>query len=260
MKQASVGFHCPECASGGSQRIIRGPITFDPLATKVLIGLSVLGLVWSLTKGSSITALSGDALIDGGLIATLFQRLPSGAVVATGGVDGGEYYRLVSSAFLHDGLFHIGFNMYALWILGGFLERSLGRSRFVSLYVASMLAGGFGVLLVDPLQITVGASGAVFGLMGAMLLLQQAAGFSIWRTPLLPILGINLLLTFAVPQISIGGHVGGLIGGALVGAAMIFLARRKAPEWAGVAVAAGFSVVMVAAAIWASAQWQDPLF
>ena len=253
MHQASVGFHCPECARAGRQKVIRGPVVFDPIATKVLIGLNVLGLVWALSVGSTITGLSAEALLDGALVAAQ----PAFGVE---GVDGGEYYRVVSSAFLHDGLFHIGFNMYALWILGPLLERALGRVRFVVLYVVALLGGAFGVLLVDPLQFTVGASGAVFGLMGATLVLQRAAGFSIWQTPLAPVLGINLLLTFGIPQISIGGHVGGLVAGAAVGALMVFLTRRRLPDLAGAAAAAAVGVALMAASIWAAAQWTDPLF
>lgn len=256
MQQASVGFHCPECARSGKQRVIKGPVAFDPLATKVLIGLSVLGYMWALSKGSSLGGLGVEALADGGLTGGGYIGLDGQPI----GVDEGEYYRLVSSAFLHDGLMHIGFNMYALWILGPMLERLLGRPRFVALYAASMFGGSFGVLLLSPTDLTVGASGAVFGLMGAVLVVQRAAGLNIWQTPLAPVLGINLLLTFAVPQISIGGHIGGLVVGAAVGALMVESVRRHLSEWLAVGVAAGVSLALVGGSIWAAAQWVDPLF
>lgn len=255
MQQASVGFHCPECARSGKQQVIKGPVAFDPLATKVLIGLSVLGYLWAMSRGSSLGGLGIEALADGGLTGGGLAR--DGVPI---GVDEGEYYRLVSSAFLHDGLMHIGFNMYALWILGPMLERLLGRPRFVALYVASMFGGSFGVLLVTPTDLTVGASGAVFGLMGAVLVVQRAAGLNIWQTPLAPVLGINLLLTFAVPQISIGGHIGGLVVGAAVGALMVESVRRRLSEWLVVGAAAALSLMLVAGSAWAASQWVDPIF
>ena len=255
MQQASVGFHSPECAQQRSQKVVRGPVVFDPLATKVLIGLNLLGLVWSISRGSSLGGIGIDALVDGGLVASALA--PDFTVI---GVDEGEWYRLFSSAFLHDGLMHIGFNMYALWILGGVLERVVGRARFVALYVVSLLGGAFGVLLLDPTQVTVGASGAVFGLMGAIVIVQRAAGFDLWRSPLVPVLGVNLLLTFAVPQISIGGHLGGLLTGLAVGVLMVESVRRRLSEWIAVTVTAVVSLGLVAASIWAAAQWQDPLF
>jgi membrane associated rhomboid family serine protease len=150
--------------------------------------------------------------------------------------------------------------MYALWILGPLLERALGRPRFIAVFVTALLGGSFGVLLLDPTGLTVGASGAVFGLMGAVLVLQRAAGLNIWATPLLPILGINLLLTFVVPRISIGDHLGGLVAGAVVGALMVESIRRRLAWWVGLAGAAALSLLLVAGSIWAAAQWQDPLF
>jgi membrane associated rhomboid family serine protease len=255
MNQASVGFHCPDCAQSGKQKVVRGPAGFDPIVTKVIIGLNLLGVVWATSKGSSLFNLGTEALVDGGLAAAF--RAPGGAVE---GVDFGDTYRLVSSAFLHDGLMHIGFNMYALWILGPMLERLLGRPRFIALYATALLGGSFGVLLVDPVQLTVGASGAVFGLMGAVLVVQRAAGLNIWQTPLAPVLGINLLLTFAVPQISIGGHVGGLIAGAAIGVVMVASIRKQLSEWIAVGAAVAMSAALVAGSLWAAAQWQDPFF
>jgi len=258
MNQASVGFHCPECFHAGAQKIVRGPVVFDPIATKVLIGLSLIGMLASIYLGGTLFRLGNDALRDGGLFAfaTDFQN---GRRVGLG-VDQGEYYRLITSAFLHDGLMHIGFNMFALWILGPQLERLLGRPRFVALYLASLLGGSFGVLLLSPNSPTIGASGAIFGLFGAIMVIQRKSGASIWQSGLGPVLLINLAFTFLVPGVSIGGHIGGLITGGLVALLYIAVARAKQPDWAALAGAAMMSGVLVAGSIWAASLWANPLF
>ncbi|MCY3618624.1 MAG: rhomboid family intramembrane serine protease, partial [Acidimicrobiaceae bacterium] len=152
---------------------------------------------------------------------------------------------LVTVAFLHDGIFHLAFNMYILWILGHMLEGSFGKARFLSLYVVSMLGGSFGVLLLSPNSPTVGASGAVFGLMGATVLMHRAVGGSIWRSPLAPLLMINVVFTLLIPRVSIGGHFGGLIAGALMGAVMMSFERRNAPRWVTVALGGMLSALLV---------------
>ena len=161
---------------------------------------------------------------------------------------------------LHDGLFHLGVNMYSLWIVGPLVERALGAPRFIALYFASLIAGSFGALLVDPLSFTVGASGAIFGLFGAATVVALASGNRDIGNRLGAIVGINLVLTFAVPVLSIGGHVGGLLGGVVLAGAL----RTPDPgEAAGVGVdrrgnAAGGR--LAAGALWAGSQWPDPLF
>jgi membrane associated rhomboid family serine protease len=243
MHQASVGFHCPECVAGGKQRVIQGPPVFDPLATKVLIGINVLAFVWGIARSGSLTRIGGPALIDGGLFALAFD----GEELI--GVAEGEWYRLVSSGFLHDGMLHLGFNMYALWILGSQLERVLDRPRFLALYVTSMLGGAAGVMLLDPDVPTVGASGAVFGLFGAMAVVQRAAGLSIWASGIGQILALNLILTFAIPSISVGGHVGGLVAGLVVGALYVALVRAHRSEWLAFGITVVLGVGLAAAAI-----------
>ena len=240
MHQATVGFHCPECVKGGKQQVFRGPPTFDPVVTKAVIGLNVLAWLWSSAQSGSISRISGRVLLDFGL----FGGDGTGI-----GVANGEAYRLITSGFLHDGFIHIGFNMYALWILGPQLERVLDRSRFVALYVASLLGGAAGVMLLDPESFTVGASGAVFGLFGAVALIQRAAGVSIWSSGIGQILALNLLLTFAIPRVSVGGHVGGLIAGAAVGYVYIAMMRSGQKPWVATAVATTFAAALGVAAI-----------
>jgi membrane associated rhomboid family serine protease len=234
MKQASVGFHCPECVKGGKQQVFKGAVTFDPIVTKILIGINVLAFIVS--QGSA------SAEIDFGLVGRGF--VPGVGLV---GVAEGEYYRLISSGFMHAGIMHLAFNMYALWILGPQLERIFERPRFIALYVASLLGGATGVMLLDPNALTVGASGAIFGLFGAVAVMQRSMGINIWASGIAPILALNLVITFVIPRISVGGHVGGLIAGAAVGAVYIAIVRAKKSSWVSVGIAAALGAAFFAA-------------
>ena len=261
MHQASVGFHCPECtAQRGVRPVTARPRTVTsvstPIVTRILLGLNGLAFLYSVALSGSargITRIDGRVLEDGSLLARA-TTLRGGGLEWLG-VDAGEYYRLVTSAFLHDGIFHLAFNMYALWLLGQLLEAGFGRPRFLALFVVSMLGGAFGALLTSaPNSPTVGASGAVFGLMGAMVLVQRAIGGNLWRSPLMMVLVLNLAFTFLVPRISIGGHFGGLAAGAAMGALMLAFERRSAPAWMTVSVGGMLSAMLVAGSIIAAAQ------
>lgn len=243
MHSASVGFHCPECVANGKQQVIKGPPVFDPVVTKALIAVNVAVWVWSTVQSGTPGRISLELLVDGGLIGVA--------------VDDGEWYRIVTSGFLHDGMFHLGFNMYALWILGGQLERVLQVPRYLALYVVSLLGGSVGVLLLDPDAVTVGASGAVFGLFGAIAVVQRSAGMNIWASGLGPVLALNLLITFAVPRISIGGHVGGLATGALIALVHVQFVRAGRNEWEAVGVTAVLGAAFVAASLFLAA---NPVF
>lgn len=246
MTQASVGFHCPECTSKGGQKVVRGPLGFDPVVTKALLGLNVAVFAVVLVWGGSLSRIGGRPFAELALFAPF--------------VDDGEYYRIVSSAFLHDGFVHLAFNMWALWLLGPMLERLFGGPRFIGLYGASLLGGAFGALMVSPLSPAVGASGAVFGLFGAAAVAQRSAGFSIWESGIGPVLGLNLVITLAVPQISVGGHLGGLLVGAAVATTYVAVARAGRSDKVAVAGAASIALVSFAGCVWAAAQWSDPLF
>ena len=241
MHQASVGFHCPECVKGGKQKILRGPATFDPVVTKALVAMNVVAFLWSSAQSGSISRLSGQVLQDFGL----FGGKGFGI-----GVANGEAYRIITSGFLHSGLIHIGFNMYALWILGPQLERLLDRHRFVVLYVTSLVGGAAGVMLLSPDAFTVGASGAVFGLFGAVAVIQRAAGVSIWSSGIGQVLALNLLLTFAIPRVSVGGHVGGLLAGAIAGVIYVWVARAGKPHWIGTVAVTALGIVLAGASIY----------
>jgi membrane associated rhomboid family serine protease len=182
--------------------------------TYVLIGINVVVALGTLLSGASATGGGGfggsPLLIDG--------------AVSRFGVDEGEYWRILTAGFLHFGFIHLLFNMFALYILGGMLEPAMGRLRFAIVYFVSLLAGSFGALLLQPTGLTVGASGAVFGLMGAAFVVMRNRGINPMESGLGLWIGLNLLITFTIPGISIGGHIGGLVGGAL--AALILFDLR----------------------------------
>ena len=246
MSQASVGFHCPDCSRTGKQRVIRGPVEFDPIVAKTLIGLNLVAFVGAGLWGRNLMGLGNKPVEELGLFGPF--------------VDDGEIHRLITSAFLHDGLMHLAFNMWALWVIGPILERAFGRSRFIGIYTVSLLGGSFGALLVEPRAFTVGASGAIFGMFGAMAVTQKAVGQSVWDGGIGPILALNLFLTFAIPFISVGGHVGGLVAGAATGAVTISMIRAKQAGWMLLAAQASIGVVCLVGALWAAGTWVDPIF
>lgn len=146
-------------------------------------------------------------------------------------IDNGEWYRLISSGFLHYGLIHVGMNMFLLWQLGQLLEPALNRGRFMLLYFAAMFGGSAGALALSPDALTGGASGAVFGLMAAAAVGLQQRGVNPMKTGIGGTLLLNLLITFTIPGISIGGHVGGALMGAAVGYAMLEPRWNRTAAW-----------------------------
>lgn len=165
-----------------------------------------------------------------------------------------EWYRIITSGFLHASFFHILMNMAALAQLGRLLEVGLGRLRFLLVYIVSLIAGSAGALIVTPDSLTVGASGAIFGLLGALAIAFHRRGISIWQTGIGGILVINLLVTFAVPGISIGGHLGGLVGGGVAGYALMQTDAKGRPTKAGIPLALAVGVAAFAIALAAAGQ------
>jgi membrane associated rhomboid family serine protease len=207
MTPAPVGQRCPEHSGKpqGVGRVARGArrTAFEgtgALVTKTLIGLNLLVYVITCVQGSGINSPGGS----------LYTKW----VLFGPAVANGDWWRLITSAFLHANLLHIGFNMYFLWFVGGAVEQALGRGRFLVIYFVSGLAGSAGALVVDPTQVTVGASGAIFGILGAALILERQRNYVLGGQAL-GLIVINLILSFAFAHISYGGHIGGLIGGAL---------------------------------------------
>ncbi len=152
-------------------------------------------------------------------------------------VHAGEWWRLFTDAVVHFGFIHILFNMLVLWQVGRVLEPGAGHARFAALYVVSVLAGSAGALVLTPHDVTGGASGGVFGVAAAATIVMQRQGIRFWDTGFGPLVLINLAYGFFVPGISVGGHLGGLVGGALATEAML-QARRAAQPWLGYAGAA----------------------
>jgi membrane associated rhomboid family serine protease len=216
MTTTSVGMRCPECSGQTTTvRKIAAQRPDEPLLTYVLIGLIVLIQLGSLASGGNATGseFGGSSLIADG-------------AVSRANVADGELYRLVTSGFLHAGLLHLMFNAFALYVLGTMLEPAIGRLRFAVIYFASLLAGSFGAILAEPDGLTVGASGAIFGLMGASIVIMRHRGINPMESGIGLWLGINLAFTFAIPGISIGGHLGGLAGGALAALLMFEIGER----------------------------------
>jgi membrane associated rhomboid family serine protease len=217
MTSTAVGMRCPECARQTTKvRTLRGGRA-EPTVTIGLIAINVLVFVagggFTLTGGSG----TGTAVAHGALF---------GPAIA----DQHEYWRLITSGFLHANLLHILFNMYLLYVLGLMLEPAIGSLRFAALYLVSLLAGSFGALLATPHALTIGASGAVFGLMGAGVIEMRARGLSPMQGGLGGLGGlivINLIFSFTFAGISIGGHIGGLVGGALAAFALQLGERRR---------------------------------
>jgi membrane associated rhomboid family serine protease len=160
-----------------------------------------------------------------------------------------EYWRLVTSGFLHDGFLHILFNMFFLWIMGPQLEPAIGRFNFAVVYFVSLLAGSFGALLFQPNVPTLGASGALFGILGALMVVAHDRGISIWRSGLGPILLINILFSLAVQNISIGGHLGGFVGGLVSGWLIVHVSQRRRLQAVALVGCAVVGVVSVIGAI-----------
>jgi membrane associated rhomboid family serine protease len=240
MATASVGFHCPECARTGRQKVYTGAAIRAmnrPVVAQVLIAANAVVFVLGLADSArNAMAGRGGFAVDGGLF---------GPAVAAG-----EWWRIVTSGFLHAGMIHLLFNMLALYNLAMVLEPALGRARFVAVYATSLLTGSFGVLLLSPNSLTVGASGAVFGLMGALVVAQRARGIDPFASGLGGLIGINLLITFTIPGISIGGHVGGLLGGLVSGWILLELGPRSLRQpWAPLALVAALGAAAFAGSL-----------
>jgi len=244
MTPTSVGMRCPEC-SRQTQKVVRAGARVDqPRLTYILIGVNVAVALGGMLSGGSATG-------GGGLGGS--ELLAEGSV-SRAAVDDGEWWRILTAGFLHTGFLHLSFNMLALYVLGELLEPAIGRFRFGLVYFASLLAGSFGALLLEPTAPTVGASGAVFGLMGAAIVVMRHRGINPLESGLGLWLGLNLLITFTIPNISIGGHLGGLAGGALAALLMFDVRDRlRLPEVVPALLVGALAAAAVAGSIAVSA-------
>ncbi|MGH2923633.1 MAG: rhomboid family intramembrane serine protease [Solirubrobacterales bacterium] len=262
MTSTPVGMRCPDCA--GERTRVRSGVaaarsTAVPYATYALLALNVIAFLAELTGGGGAGAPGGggsDLIADGGLCG---NAIADGGICGIDGTaavsEGGEVYRLITGAFLHAGPLHLLLNMFALYILGSLLEPAIGTLRFLGIYLAALFAGAFGALLLsDPNQVTVGASGGIFGLMGAAFVIARQRGINEVASQIGLFVVLNLVFTFSIPGISIGGHLGGLVGGGLAALLVAALERRARGgatvviEVAGIALIAFASVAGALAA------------
>jgi membrane associated rhomboid family serine protease len=253
---APVGIRCPEHASvGGTKpsptrtvRQVSGTFRRHPApVTVVLIAANLVVFLAMLSTGGS----AGNTFFS-----SLFQR---GALVGAF-VGNGEWWRLFTAMFLHASFVHVAMNMFVLWVIGNVVEQALGSWRFILVYLASGLAGAAGALLIpisragggivmayNPLVPTVGASGAIYGIMGSLLVLEYLATGS-FAGQAMAMIVLNLFISFAIPNISIGGHIGGLIGGIIATYALV-RTRYKRPSYIGPMLVVLVGVVSVALAL-----------
>ena len=236
MTPTPVGMRCPECARQRTQVRTMRTMTGEPRVTIAIIITCAVAFLASGAFGVGGAGAGNRLFDDFALNGPAVER-------------GHEYWRLISGGFLHAGFLHILFNMYLLWVLGQMLEPTLGSRRFATVYFTALLCGSFGALAVEPLANTVGASGAVFGLMGAAFVFQRLRGVDPMQSGIGPMILLNLGITFLIPNISIGGHLGGLIGGGLAALAMERLEGRSRSVWVPVAACVSIAVVAVAAGI-----------
>jgi membrane associated rhomboid family serine protease len=237
MTSTPVGMRCPECARQ-TTRVSRGAGAFAPTAgrmpaTFALIAINVIVFLAGLLGGGA-TGLSGG----GSLITDAGLRGPD--------IADGDWWRVVTGGFLHAGVLHLLLNMYVLYVAGSILEPGIGTPRFLGVYFVSLLAGSLGALIVDPNTVTVGASGAIFGLMAGVIVIARGRGLEEIASQFGLFVVLNLVLTFSIPRISVGGHVGGLIGGALAALLVIFVERRMQGR-AGFTLELAGIVLMIAA-------------
>jgi len=259
MVGAPVGFQCPDCVSEGLKRTRQFVLAATPVLTYLLIAANVLVAVACLASSDEwASGRTGPIAIDWGLLGggVLFD----GGTLRLIGVDHGEWYRVVTAAFIHGGPIHLLFNMFALWQAGTILEGALGRARFAGLFFASVLGGSFGALVLAPDTLAVGASGGVFGLMGALFIGQRKGLPALQGASVGLFIVINLVLTAAIPGISMGGHVGGLLAGLAVGWGMFEFERRQLPPGLPLAVTGLLCSVLFLGCLLAATRWSDPLF
>lgn len=227
MISASVGFQCPHCVRTGSgtghapdaatpRTLAGGTVTTNArLITTLLVGINLAVF---------IAVQYSDSLLND---LVLIGSWPPAPFTPTEGVADGQWYRLLTSMFTHQEPWHIGFNMLSLWFLGVPLEAALGRARYLTLYLVSGLCGSvLAYLLASPTTATLGASGAIFGLFGATGVLMRHRNYDL--RPIIALLVINLIFTFNPSfNISWQAHIGGLVGGLVIGYAMIHAPRER---------------------------------
>ena len=215
MTPTPVGMRCPECSRDRTKVKTMRTAPSSPIVTQALIVINVLAFIAETASGASLGGNGAGSIYS------------HGALYGPAIVHQHEYWRIVTAGFLHDGLLHIGVNMLSLYFVGRVLEPAIGSLNFGVIYFTSLLAGSFGALLFQPDAFTVGASGAIFGVFGALIVVAHARGIPIWQSGLAPVLVLNLLFSVSFSGISIGGHLGGLVAGLITGWLVVEFGERR---------------------------------
>jgi membrane associated rhomboid family serine protease len=226
----------PRRGRGGGELLQTAPLTV------LLIAANVLMYILQRQDTTPTLVSSGGSsgfLADGPVEAHLILWGPK--------VAAGEWWRLLTCGFLHASPLHVGTNMLSLFFIGRLVEPAIGTVRTGLIYLVSLAAGSLGVMVLDPGGATLGASGAIFGLAGALLVIAHIRGAGVMQTGIGPMILLNLVITVTIPGISIGGHVGGLLGGAALGYAILEIDRRRRPRQAADGLVAAIAVAAFAA-------------
>jgi membrane associated rhomboid family serine protease len=236
MTPTPVGMRCPECSRDRTKvKTIRsGPSA--PIVTQALIAINIAIYIAESAAGTSAGGGGGSFYTHAALFGPSIAHQH-------------EYWRIVSSGFLHYSVLHIAFNMFFLYVMGSMLEPAIGHVNFAVLYLTSLIAGSFGALLFTPDAYTVGASGACFGVLGGLFVVARARRIPIWASGLGPTLLINIVFSLSVRGISIGGHLGGFVGGAIAGWFLVELAEKRRNQPLAIAACVALAAVSFAGAI-----------
>jgi membrane associated rhomboid family serine protease len=247
LREASVGYQCVDCVAEGNRSVRQGGarrgVTLAgaqqrsrarPIVTPVLVALNVLVFAWTVVQSGSL----GD-----NYASALFQDW----VLQSDEVAAGDWWRLVTAGFLHYGPLHLVFNMLALWVIGRDVETVLGRTRFLAVYLVSLLGGSAAVMLFSPDAAVAGASGAVFGLMGGLAVVLRR--MRVPPSQAFGLIAVNIVISVVLPGISLAGHLGGLVVGAAATAALVYAPARnrnlvQAGAIAGLAVVALLAITL----------------
>jgi membrane associated rhomboid family serine protease len=236
LHEAAVGSQCWQCIKAArppTRERVRRSIAVRPIiATQTLIGVNVV--VFVLTNGLNVSISNSR----------LFHYAQTALYV-----DKGQSWRLLTAGFIHFGIAHIAFNMLVLYIIGLALEPAVGPWRFAAIYFASLLAGSLGAMVFNPLVYSGGASGAVFGIGAAATVMMTRRGVRFWDTGFGPLLLINLVFDYFLPNVSVGAHLGGLVGGAIIGFAIVQTDKSRYGTAIGYLVAFLVAVISFAGAL-----------
>jgi membrane associated rhomboid family serine protease len=246
MTPTPVGMRCPECARDRTKvKTIRSGRS-TPVVTQALIAINVIVFLAETATGAPLGGGGGGTIWNHGV---LFGPALTGNNPFPFFTGTDEYWRLLTSGFLHDGILHILFNMVFLYFMGPMLEPAIGRLNFAVVYFVSLLAGSFGSLVFQPLSPTIGASGACFGVLGALIVVAHYRGISIWQSGLGLTLIINIVFSLSIAGISIGGHLGGVVAGGICGWLIVQLGERKQMPQLAIAACVLVAVLCVVGAL-----------